>query len=255
MAADESWAKIFDDHKVIDHDFSREPFTIDNKAIKKACQNFTDTGDKEVRLLCKQDSRHDRPQIFQENDLFILPIKNGIYAIIKGEGYIDIPDIDTEILRYKSQLSFSPDTSQVGNSEMQHLDYAYATSLIRRFMGDSTLILTIRGRKFTPKFSFLAGKYQQRLCVKSVQTEIDAGYEGKNNVLLVEAKNSNTNNIIIRQIYYPFRQWQQQTSKPVSLVFFEKREELYCLWQYGFKDTDNYNSITLIKSNRYKIVE
>ena len=34
------------------------------------------------------------------------------------------------------------DTSQIGNSEMQHLDYAYASSLVRTFLEDETLVLT-----------------------------------------------------------------------------------------------------------------
>ena len=52
---------------------------------------------------------------------------------------------------YNSKLAFRLDTAIVGNSEMQHLDFAYATSLIRSFMNDHNLILTIRGRKIYSK--------------------------------------------------------------------------------------------------------
>ncbi len=37
------------------------------------------------------------------------------------------------------------DTTEIGDSEMQHLDYAYAASLIRTFTEDPSLVLTIRG--------------------------------------------------------------------------------------------------------------
>ena len=94
---------------------------------------------------------------------------------------------------------------------MQHLDFAYAASLVRTFLEDDSLVLTIRGRKYTPKFSFNVGK--QNLTAESVQTEVDAGYEGKNQVVLIEAKNSQTDNVIIRQLFYPFRQWQHHTKK------------------------------------------
>ncbi|WP_423909446.1 type II restriction enzyme [Candidatus Spongiihabitans sp.] len=253
MASDNSWRKIFKDYKIHKHNFSNSPLVITNKQIKKSCQNFTRTTEKEVRILCKQDSREDRPEIFQENNLFILPIKNGFYAIIEGEGYIDIPEIKTETVVYQSKLSFSLDTSKVGDSEMQHLDYAYASSLIRSFMQDDTLVLTIRGRKYTPEFSFRAGKYKHLIETKSVQTEVDAGYEGESKVLLVEAKNCSTANVIIRQIYYPFRQWQRYTNKPVELIFFEKREENYCIWRFVFDTITDYNSIRLVDSVRYKI--
>jgi len=131
---------------------------------------------------------------------------------------------------------------------MQHLDFAYASSLIRTFMDDPTLVLTIRGRKRTPEFDFKIDK--QNIKVKSVQTEVDAGYEGENNVVLIEAKNSTTKDTIIRQLYYPFRQWSEHTKKKVHLLFFEKRGKEYLIWQYGFKDRNDYNSIYLIKSKK-----
>ena len=123
---------------------------------------------------------------------------------------------------------------------MQHIDYAYANSLIRTFMEDPTLVLTIRGRKYTPQFDFHVGK--QTLNISSVQTEVDAGYEG----------------IDSRQLYFPFRQWAAHTSKTVYPVFFEKRnvdgEELYYLWLYKFNDINDYNSIELVRAARYRII-
>ena len=61
---------------------------------------------------------------------------------------------------------------------MQHLDRAYALSLVRHFVGDDSLVLTIRGRKYTPAFSFVTGKFQ--IDTEGVQTEVDGGYEGEN---------------------------------------------------------------------------
>jgi hypothetical protein len=73
-------------------------------------------------------------------------------------------------------------------------------------------------------------------------------------VVLIEAKNSPTNDVIIRQIFYPFRQWQYHTNKKVKTLFFEKRESLYSFWEFDFVDPDDYNSIRLIKSGRFKII-
>jgi len=127
---------------------------LDSGQVKEATKHFTATGQREVRILCKQDTRESRPLVFQENSLFILPVKNGKYVIIKGEGYVDIPAIDEIEERYDSKIDFQLVTSRVGSSEMQHLDFAYATSLIRTFAEDDSLVLTIRGRKYTP-FTFL----------------------------------------------------------------------------------------------------
>ena len=76
MAIDESWNKIFGDYNIYDHDFDESPFKITAGQIKKACQNFTEVGQKEVRILCKQDRREDRPKVFIERSLFLLPIKS-----------------------------------------------------------------------------------------------------------------------------------------------------------------------------------
>jgi hypothetical protein len=247
-----SWKAIFEKYKIIEHDFDNEPYIIGAEQIKQATKHFTKTNEREVRILCKQDSREDRPDVFIENDLFLLPVRNGEYAIVKGEGYFDIPEIQSVVKIYNSKLDFKLDTSLVGNSEMQHLDYAYAASLIRTFLEDDSLVLTIRGRKYTPKFTFYVGK--QKITAESVQTEVDAGYEGKNQVVLIEAKNSSTRNTIIRQLFYPYRQWQQHTEKQVKSLFFEKRENYYSLWHFEFQNPNDYNSIVLLNSQCYEIV-
>lgn len=254
MTNSDSWRKIFNDYNILQHDFSRSYFPLSAEQIKQACQDFKKTAEKEVRILCKQDTRESRPLIFQQHELFILPIRNGQYAICKGEGYIDIPEITSEIQTYNSKLDFHLDSSDVGDSEMQHLDFAYASSLIRTFIGDPTLLLTIRGRKYTPKFSFKVGNIT--INAESVQTEVDAGYEGKDKIVLIEAKNSSVENTIIRQLFYPYRQWQAVTKKEIIPVFFERNAEqkVYNIWQYSFNDANDYNSIRLIKSGRYKIM-
>ena len=252
MANHNSWKKIFDDNKILEHDFSKSPFYLSADDIKKSVQDFKKTTEKEVRCLCKMDSRKDLPDIMKESGIFLLPVKNGEYVLLKGEGFVDIPEITGEPEIYNTKLDFELDTSKIGNSEMQHLDFAYASSLIRTFMNDTTLVLTIRGRKYTPEFTYSVGK--NVLETRGVQTEVDAGYEGKDKIVLIEAKNSKTKNTIIRQLYYPYRQWSEHSKKEVFLLFFEKRADEYLIWQYKFTDKNSYESIELVKSKKYKII-
>jgi len=254
MASSRAWQAIFEHYKILNHDFETIPYYLSAKDIKIITRHFDSVAEREVRVLCKQDSRKDRPDVFVNNDLFILPVKNGYYAIVKGEGYVDIPEINSEIIEYHSKLDFHLDTAVIGNSEMQHLDMAYASSIIRTFIQDDSLVLTIRGRKYTPEFTFNVG--HQEVNVKSVQTEVDAGYEGKDSIVLVEAKSSNSKDTIIRQMYYPFRQWELSTKKKVYTIFFERdiKEDTYNVWQFGFKDPNDYNSIYLMRSERYKLL-
>ncbi|MDR2080450.1 MAG: hypothetical protein LBP54_00980 [Campylobacteraceae bacterium] len=252
MKNSESWEKIFNTYNILNHDFTVKPLKITAVQIKKATNHFNKTSEKEVRILCKQDSRDERPKIFIDNDLFLLPIKNGEYIILKGDGYIDIPPINNKEEIYVSKLDFELRSSKIGNSEMQYLDFAYASSLIRTFVEEDTLVLTIRGRKYTPEFSFNFKHYKD-IHVQSVQTEVDAGFEGKEQIVLIEAKNSATKNTIIRQLYYPFRQWKIHTQKEVKTLFFEKRNEEYFMWEFGFADEFNYESIFLKKAKKFVI--
>ncbi|MGQ0793996.1 MAG: type II restriction enzyme [Deltaproteobacteria bacterium] len=255
--SDVAWQAIFDRYKIGEHNFEREQFPLTAEQIKDATRQFKTTGQREARILCKQDTRESRPSVFQKNGLFILPVKNGNYIIVKGEGYVDLPVI-TEITQiYFSKLGFKPATSAIGNSEMQYLDFAYAASLIRTFMDDDSLALTIRGRKYTPRFSFSVGS--QSITVESVQTEVDAGYEGENQVVLVEAKGGGASNTIIRQLYYPLRQWTEHLrrasiQKSVSTIFFEKQGGEYLLWQFRFSEESDYNSIELVRSGKFEIL-
>lgn len=250
--SNESWKVIFDSYNINNHNFDESPFYISADMIKDATKHFESTSKKEVRILCKQDHRNRRPYVFIEKNLFLLPVKNGEYVIIKGDGYIDIPDITSNAIEYNSKLGFDLDSSKIGYSEMQHLDFAYASSIIRTFIEDDSLVLTIRGRKYTPSFSFYVGN--NLIEVKSVQTEVDAGYEGKDNIVLIEAKNSKTNNTIIRQLFYPYRQWSNYSKKNVHTLFFEKRGKEYLIWEFKFKDKNDYNSIYLYKSAKYRIL-
>jgi hypothetical protein len=253
MTSDTSWNKIVKKYKLDKHDFSANPFPLSAQQIKDAVGRDGTTAESEVRILCKQDTRESRPQFFKDNGLFLLPVKNGNYMIIRGEGYFDIPAIVSATTDYKSKLTFKLLTAEVGNSEMQYLDFAYATSLVRSFIGDDSLVLTIRGRKYTPAFDFKVGRHT--LSTVSVQTEVDAGFEGKDRLVLVEAKSAGSTNVIIRQIYYPYRQWKIQTGKDVVPLFFEKSGESgpIKIWQLKFTDDNDYNSVQVVKSGSFVI--
>jgi hypothetical protein len=151
------------------------------------------------------------------------------------------PRLNTEPIEYSSKLKFILRSSEIGNSEMQHVDKASALGLIDHFCDSGPSFLTIRGRKYTPEFSFSVGKHP--IHTKSVQTEVDAGYEGKWHIALIEAKNTKVKDILIRQLYYPYRQWGIHTGKDVLVLLFEFKDEMYHFWQ--FECEDNQGSLSL----------
>ena len=250
---DEPWEAIFSKYGIHGHDFGDSPYYLSAQEIKDATSHFPKTGQREVRILCYQAQRSDRPAVFERMGLFLLPVRNGEYAIVRGEGYIDIPEIQTSPLPHSPSTDFALQSSLVGDSEMQHLDYAHASGMLEDFVGMGRLYLTIRGRKYTPSdgFGFRVGEVE--LEARSVQTEVDAGYEGRECLVLVEGKNTKIKDTIIRQLYYPFRKWSIDTDKRVIPVFFEMREGEYMFWMYYFEDPADYNSIRMVRKESYRI--
>ncbi len=248
----QAWLKVFTHLRLQEHNFKVKPFFFTSRQIKEIARSFKQPVKNRLRILPQPDKRENRPEIFSRNNLFLLPVKHGKYVLLQGEGYIDLPYAYSTIDVHRSDLNFALDTIEVGNSEMQHVDYAYASSLIRSFLQDDSLVLTIRGRKYTPRFTFKFGGHE--ILVESVQTEVDAGYEGEDKVVLIEAKNRKDTNVIIRQLYYPYRQWRSWTEKEVIPVFFSKVGDEYHISQFEFAEPESYESIRLVKSGRYKIL-
>jgi len=248
---DGPWEAIFTAYGINEHDFDIAPFYLSAQEIKDATKHFPKTGQKEVRILCYQAERKDRPQVFSDNDLFLLPVKNGHYVIVKGEGYMEVSEITSPPIKFNPAHGFELESAKVGDSEMQHLDFAHASGMLEDFVGEGRLYLTIRGRKYTPEFEFRVGG--NRITTKGVQTEVDAGYEGKEVVVLVEGKNTKVKDTIIRQLYYPYRKWAKETGKRVIPMFFEKNGDEYMFWMYEFADPEDYNSIRLVRSRRMRV--
>ena len=135
---DGPWEAIFSRYGIHGHDFDKAPFPLSAQQIKDATKDFPKTGQREVRILCYQAERKDRPQVFSDNGLFLLPVKNGHYVIVRGEGYIDISDITSPPVEFTPKAEFELQTPLVGDSEMQHLDFAHASGMLEDFVYSGT---------------------------------------------------------------------------------------------------------------------
>ena len=255
MTSNEIWEVIVKKTGISKHNFATGPFYVTHAEIKKITSTINAPNNrKEIRILGYQATREQRPQYFIDNNLFLLPASNKGWVVIKGEGYIDIPEINTAPVEVKSKLDFEIESFSVGISEMQYLDFAFVHGITQQFLEDESIELTVRGRKRTPHFNYFVNGVEVKC--EGVQTEVDAGYEGVNSLTLVEAKNSKIKNEIIRQLYFPYRKWLMDIKKPIRNVFFQFEEDSKTLsfWEYGFKDYLTYDSIYLIKSEKYQII-
>jgi hypothetical protein len=231
----EHWEKIFAAKK-FDLDQDLHFITaVDIKAITHA----------EPRILAKIDSSRDLPPAFKKHGYFLLPVKNGEYAIVRGNGFHTLEKTDTATT-HVSRIKFPLTTAGRGSSEMQYLDYSFNSGALESVLGRQPLYQSIRGREYSKAFRFSVNGTP--LDVSSVQLEVDSGLEGEDSIVLVEAKMGTPEDFIIRQLFYPYNHFRiVSPNKVIIPVFFtyEPGTQTYTFWIYEIPDAANYNSIRL----------
>ena len=89
--------------------------------------------------------------------------------------------------------------------------------------------------------------------VNNSQIEIDAAFEGKNFLTLMEAKRDLSEDFLIRQLYYPYRAWQNKITKTIKTIFLVYSNGIFYLREYFFEEPGNYNSLRLVRQKRYSV--
>lgn len=235
----ELWKDIFNDYDILNHINRSGYFDIKATTIKEY---------KEPRLMTKFDFSSSLPEVFIENKLGILPIDNGTYRIGKFQLYEVLPTNSPDIEEVEFPENFETIDPDNVYSEANALHIAVITGMFKNILNEEVK-QTISGRMRTSGFSFYVDRTDRvdkmNISIKSPQIEIDGGYEGDNNVLLVEAKNTMPKDFIVRQLYYPFRYWNSKVSKPIATFFFVYDSGLYHVYNYKFNEVDYYNSLEL----------
>lgn len=244
----ELWNEIFYDFDIINHINKYGYFKITADDIRKY---------KEPRLMTKFDYSRQLPNIFKDNKLGILPIKNGEYIIGKYNLFKNISNTKYEdIIPIKKHMPSYIETIDPDNiySESNALNVALLSGMIKDTIGEE-VIETIQGRMRATGFKFdIDGELgTQSITIEKPAMEIDGGYEGKENVVLVEAKNYLPDDFIIRQLYYPYRHWVNKVNKKIIPIFFGYENGIYNFFVYEFKDLNNYNSLSLKYIKRFII--
>lgn len=209
---------------------------------------------REPRLLTKFDTPSELPRVFRVAGYTILPVKNGEYVIFPGSVFASLPRPDARTF-FRPRLPFPLTTIGRGTGESEYLDHAYTTGLLAEVTGCATLFQTIRGRERSGAFSFSAGTPPRTIAVDGVQIEVDAGYEGERDVILVEAKVGARDVFNVRQLYYPFRHFSRVTDKRVRPFFFTYDLALgtYTFYEVAFTEPASFHSYTVVAASRFAL--
>lgn len=243
---DENWEKLFDKHKIAQEIQQNGYFEISSKQINEF---------REARLMTKFDHRANLPKLFKDNDLSILPTTRGDYIIGNFDVYSDVKykEIKPKKIALPSHIK-SIETNDI-YSEAVALNCAFSSGVIADVLGEDVLP-TVSGRMSTGIFDFNVdtnlGK-KVKIEVKNAQCEIDGGYESRNKLAILEAKNTTSSDFLVRQLYYPYRLWQNKVNKEVVPVFMTYSNNVYSFFVYKFQNNIEYNSLKLVEQKDYTI--
>ncbi|WP_373276236.1 type II restriction enzyme [Faecalimicrobium dakarense] len=243
-----AWEQIFKKYNVLEEITNIGYFRVTASQIGEF---------REARLMAKFDHKSQLPEIFKKHSLSILPITRGSYIISQFEAYKSFEEINTEITKVKFPEYIESIDYECITSEAMAINCAYVSGIIADFMEDERILPVVSGRMSSLEFEFIINNTKQKdklpVYVSNSQIEIDGGYEGIENLALIEAKNSISDDFLIRQLYYPYRLWSKKVSKKVKSIFMTYSNDIFSFYEYSFLDPKNYNSLVLVKQKNYII--
>lgn len=126
--------------------------------------------------------------------------KYRIIEKINKEGKFEITSAQINEFR-EARLMTKFDHKNI-TSEAMAINCAYVSGIISDFLEDKKIVPTVTGRMSSSSFEFLINNVEFNkkipLKVMNSQVEIDGGFEGKYALALLEAKNSISEDFLIR---------------------------------------------------------
>lgn len=228
------WTHIISSNNI---DLNNSLSIVTSTQIKDSKSTWNGTNNQfEPRLLCKMDYKNSRPEIFKHNNIYIISIKNGTYALIKEDIYI--PLIRYDCAPNIIQKKHNSILLNIGDSETSMLDNLYYNKVFQDIIGEEITGGPFLGGRHRCKFETIIGS--QAFTIDGSQFETDGCYETENYICIVEAKMVEYIDFNIRQLYYPFRTIYDKINN---------KKQIICLFIY--KDKQNLIHIHKFEWNNY----
>lgn len=245
---DTAWERLFDEHRILENVAQQGIHEISAKQINQY---------REARLMTKFDHHSQLPKIFSDHKLSIQPNSRGTYVIGRFDSYFSLDAVmpaPIEVVEFPASVSsINPDNIY---SEASGLLCAQLSGMVSEMLGEPCQ-LTVMGRMSTGLFDYAITDVEtqsaHQISVKNSQCEIDAGFEGATSFAIVEAKNATVDDILIRQLYYPYRLWKQKLQKRCVPIFLTISDGIFSFYIFAFDDDGSYNSIRLLEHRRFQI--
>lgn len=214
LSIHKAWNVLFERHRILEMVQTHGTFKISSKEINEI---------KEARLMAKFDHSAQLPEVFQENNLSILPITRGEYLIGSFQTHLKVayPPVKPVLVEIPELQTLD---CQDLYSEASALLFAYNSGIIQHVLGSDKVAFTVNGRMSSGCFNFeisdsMVNGNRIHISIENSQVEIDAGYESQDAFCICEAKNIAADELLVRQLYYPYRLWKNKIDKPVIPLF------------------------------------
>ena len=209
---------------------------------------------RQPRLMAKHDFSTSRPWIFQRLRLGIVPVSRSEYLVGRFNQYERFPETQRgEVRTLELPAGLDTLSLEAVSSEAVALNGASASGMLEDFLGCAPLQATVAGRMSTHGLKVRLPDLGVDVAVDRAQMEIDGGFESLEHLVLVEAKNHLSEDFNIRQLYFPYRRFQQRLAKDVVPVYLVYSNGIFHLYRYEFRDPADFRSISLVDSARYAL--
>ena len=245
---DIAWEALFKRYNILEYIRRNGFYEIESRVINT---------ERESRLMAKFDHYVNLPQLFKKNNLSILPISRTKYVIGKFDAYMRV-NYDKEVDNIPVSFPYNIESIDYNElySESSSLHCAFASGIINEIL-EEEMQYTVSGRMSSASFDFnirnIVNSTTHPVSVENSQIEIDAGFEGESSFLLIEAKNFYIEDFLIRQLYYPFRLWNNKLHKRVVPVLMTYSNDVFSFFIYEFENPFEYNSLVLKKQKNFII--
>lgn len=255
---DIAWITLFDELNI-------ESKIKSDGFYKISAKQINEISDRQARLMTKFDHKSDRPVPFKQHNLAILPDSRGTYVLGNFKAYASL-DYESKH-PIKKQLPVHLASFDIDNitSESVALNIAHASGMIDDVLNSQNIgesVLTLSGRMSSTAFDYFINtgskknKSKHTLHVSKSQLEIDGSYENLDKIAIIEAKNRVPEDFLVRQLYYPFRMYNNlELGKELIPIFFTFADDIFSFHIYKFTDLMDYSSIKKVKQMDFVLNE
>ena len=254
LGTEKSWERLFEELDILD--------SVEEHGSFRICADKIHAY-REPRLMTKFDESNDLPLDFKKNGLAILPVSRTEWTIGPYRAYKEFDRGKEPPVSY-----FEPPADclllheENIRTEDQRLSQLFASGVFSRFLGEEVRYVN-PGRFGSGGFSYLIGDTRAKdvlheVRVQGAQMEIDAALEGPSSITLVEAKNFFPKDFLVRQLYYPFLSYRSGGTlggKRIRALYITYLSGVYQLWEYEFLEEGRYDSLSLVKTERWRLKE